>query len=73
MSTYKDSYELKPMGFGLRPQMVPVHTWAEHTARSLAFQYGPDRARSIMAGTDAATNADLAAWRALGTGKRGAA
>lgn len=35
---------------------------------TLLFHYGPERTAAILAGRDAATNADLAAWRRLGTG-----
>lgn len=32
----------------------------------LKWAHGPERARDIMEGTDAATNADLKAWNGLG-------
>ncbi len=37
---------------------------------TLLFHYGPERTAAILAGRDEATNADLAAWRRLGTGAR---
>lgn len=40
---------------------------ALQAARTLAFIYGPERAADILNGRDDKTNADLAAWRALGT------
>jgi hypothetical protein len=32
----------------------------------LKWAHGPERARAILEGTDAAANADLAAWKNLG-------
>jgi len=43
------------------------------TGQRLARQYGRDRAVEILAGRDAASNADLAAWNLLGSSKRAAA
>jgi hypothetical protein len=37
----------------------------DKTRIALTARYGPERAANIIAGTDAATNADLAAWRRL--------
>jgi hypothetical protein len=37
--------------------------------RRLAWAHGETRAALILAGLDDATNADLAAWRALGRGR----
>ena len=44
----------------------PGFSWAEHTERRLAQQYGPERAKAKMAGRDAEANADLDAWNGLG-------
>lgn len=44
--------------------MTPAQLQA---ARTLAFVYGAERAAEILNGRDDKTNADLAAWRALGT------
>lgn len=38
----------------------------DQTAARLAWAHGPERAKSIMAGTDEPTNRDIAAWRVLG-------
>jgi hypothetical protein len=38
----------------------------EDTHRRLSWQYGEGRANRISLGIDAATEADLAAWRELG-------
>jgi hypothetical protein len=40
-----------------------------HLRQTLAWQHGSDRAASILAGADLATNLDLAAWRSLGGAK----
>lgn len=37
------------------------------TYRALRLRYGQERADAISAGKDEATNADLAAWRQLGS------
>lgn len=34
--------------------------------QTLAWQHGPERAASIINGTDMATQVDLAAWRSMG-------
>jgi hypothetical protein len=57
MSTYID--DGKPGG-GIN------HSWAEFTHARLLWLYGPERAASIIAGTDPATNTDLASWNRLG-------
>jgi hypothetical protein len=43
----------------------PGHSWADFTAGRLRWHYG-ERAESIIAGNDPATQADLAAWNHLG-------
>jgi hypothetical protein len=43
-----------------------VHSWREHTRINLAQQYGQKRADAILAGRDAATQADLQRWANLG-------
>ena len=43
-----------------------VNGYDERTMARLQWQYGPERAVAIVAGIDPATNADLAAWNALG-------
>lgn len=40
--------------------------YAEGTITALRWKYGDARARAIVAGNDPATNADIAAWRAIG-------
>lgn len=40
--------------------------------RALVARHGAERANSIVAGTDEATNADLAAWRQLGSRSKAA-
>ena len=45
-----------------------MDSWDDLTRR-LAQTYGAERARSIMAGRDPATAADLAKWRRLGEKK----
>lgn len=42
------------------------HCWHESTRRRLAWQYGEARAAAIMAGTDSASQRDIAAWNRLG-------
>jgi len=42
------------------------HFWKAHTFDRLAFTHGHARAQAIMAGRDAATQADVAAWNSLG-------
>lgn len=38
-----------------------------NTRRRLSWAHGDARAHAILSGTDEATNADIAAWRALGS------
>lgn len=52
-----------------RGRYDPGFSWEEHTERRLAWLYGAQRAEAMMAGRDAATNADLAAWSSLGRRK----
>lgn len=47
----------------------PPHAMEELTWARLVECHGVERALSIARGTDPATNADLKAWRALGTKK----
>lgn len=78
------SYRALADAWGIDPQMVrravedaePMRpfsindTAAARAALSakLAWQYGPDRAMAILAGTDPQTQADIARWNALGSG-----
>lgn len=39
----------------------------DRLAAALRWQYGPYRTAAILDGRDETTNADIAAWRALGT------
>lgn len=59
MTSYLDHHEN-------RGRRSVLHSWADHTRRALAWQYGETRADAIMAGRDPKTQADLAAWRQLG-------
>lgn len=64
---------------GLTPKIVnnvahgnnlPRTRWKAEWVRlrsALKWRYGADRAAQVLAGQDDATNADLAAWRALGS------
>jgi len=45
--------------------IVSADQWADYYRR-LLWNYGAERADRIWAGVDAATNADLRAWRNLG-------
>lgn len=51
---------LTPCGAALRREQEAAF------AERLRWRYGPERAASILAGTDPATNADIAKWNALG-------
>lgn len=62
MTSYIDS----PAQIRRWGEIHPGHQWKAHTFDRLVQQYGTARAQSIMVGRDAATNADLAAWRNLG-------
>lgn len=42
------------------------------TMERLVWQYGPEKAAKIVAGQNRKTQADLAAWRRLGTGRAAA-
>lgn len=53
-----------PLSLGERAPMAP--DWQALSAR-LAWRHGPEHTASILAGQDAPTNADLRAWRALGS------
>jgi hypothetical protein len=44
----------------------PPHAMHELTFQRLVWRYGHARAINIVDGMDESTNADLAAWRALG-------
>ena len=50
------------VGDGIRAQ---AHAWEALNAR-LEARHGPERAASIIAGRDPASNADRASWKALG-------
>lgn len=41
------------------------HSWADHTAQRLLWQYGEARARQILSGADPNTQRDIAAWNRL--------
>jgi hypothetical protein len=45
------------------------HDWVVHTLRNLEWHYGLDRAVAITAGSDPATEADVAAWNRLGSAR----
>lgn len=42
------------------------HSWVAHTRWNLMWVYGEERGRRMAAGTDPATQADIAKWNALG-------
>ena len=63
MSSYIDS----PAQIRRWGETHPGHQWKAHTFDRLVQCYGHERTRSIMAGNDTATEADIAAWRALGS------
>lgn len=43
-----------------------IHSWRDFTYRRLAWLYGEQRAYQIYSGRDPETQADIAAWNALG-------
>jgi hypothetical protein len=61
MTTYIDHY--KRGGLGGTPPKQELHSWDAHTRRTLRWLYGPD----YEAERAAMTQADLAAWRRLGS------
>lgn len=64
--TYIDHYEARAAkGRGGDFERVCTHSWAEFTAKRLAWLY-PDQDRSTQ------QQADLAAWNRLGAGKEAA-
>lgn len=71
MSSYIDHHSWPRVGS--EQQVQTIHSWRDHTRRALIWQYGPERAHAIELGTDTRTNADLRAWRSLGSSERGAA
>ena len=64
MSSYKDHWSWPEPGAAERSQLT--HSWADFTFNRLCEAYGVERATSIARGQDARTNADIAAWNALG-------
>ena len=65
MSSYKDHHPVVRGEDGVYTQDV-THSWDAFTARRLIWHYGPERAAAITTGQDPATEADVAAWNALG-------
>lgn len=70
MSRYRDHYTIPREG---DYQRTLSHCWETFTYRRLEWLYGADRTDLICSGYDSATNADLAAWEALGEPKGGEA
>lgn len=63
--SYRD-HHAGAAGHGPVASQNVTHSWADHTFRALAWQYGLERAVEIRAGRDPETKADLTAWRRLG-------
>lgn len=70
MSSYIDTPPYERWGGAF---VYDGHLWKAHTFDRLAAQYGHTRAQAIMAGKEPATNADIAAWNALGSSRERAA
>lgn len=47
----------------------PQPLYGPETIERLRWQHGPERVANILNGTDDATNADIAAWRRLGSAR----
>ena len=65
MSTYQDQFATQGAK-GVSPptfEVVCVHSWADFTKARLEWLYGPNQAIERLA----QTQADIAAWRRLGT------